>query len=90
MEHQIIGAAAALGSAACWALGSVLFKMLGDKLEPVPLTFAKSLLGALMLGGALMYFGFQPLKLEPILLFTLSGLLGIAIGDTFFLSRCET
>lgn len=89
VDDKIIGAAAALGSAASWALGSVLFKMLGDKLEPVALTFAKGLLGVLMLGGALMFFGFQPVKLEPILLLTFSGLLGIAIGDTFFLSHSE-
>jgi drug/metabolite transporter (DMT)-like permease len=89
LNDQIIGAAAALGSAASWALGSVLFKMLGDKLEPVALTFAKGLLGVLMLGGALLFLGFQPVRFDSILLLTLSGLLGIAIGDTFFLPRCE-
>ncbi len=89
INDQIIGAVAALGSAASWALGSVLFKMLGDKLEPVPLTFAKGLLGSLMLGAALMFLGFQSVKFESILLLTFSGILGIAIGDTFFLSLCE-
>jgi drug/metabolite transporter (DMT)-like permease len=89
LDDNIIGAAAALGSAASWALGSVLFKMLGDKLEPVALTFAKGLLGVLMLGVALVFLGFQPVKYESVLLLTFSGLLGIAIGDTFFLSRCE-
>jgi len=88
LDDNIIGAAAALGSAASWAVGSVLFKMLGDKLEPVALTFAKGLLGVVMLGAALLFVGFQPVKYDAILLLTFSGLLGIAIGDTFFLSRC--
>jgi hypothetical protein len=53
------------------------------------LTFAQGLLGALMLGGVAMLFGFQSMTPDAFLLLTLSGLLGIAVGDTFFLSHCE-
>ncbi len=80
--------AAALGSAASWAAGSVLFKMLGDKLQPIPLTFAKGVMGVVMLGLALLCIGPRSMDFQPLLLLTLSGLLGIAIGDTFFLWRC--
>lgn len=90
LDDHIIGMAAALGSAASWAVGSVLFKMLGDRLAPIPLTFAKGVLGALMLGITLAFTGLHGLEPRPLLLLTTSGILGIAIGDTFFLWRCAT
>ena len=76
--------AAALGSAASWALGSILFKKLGDELPPIALTFAKGVAGAVLLALAMAPLGFQPMELRPLLLLMLSGLLGIAAGDTFF------
>jgi len=88
LDDRIIGIAAALGSAASWAVGSVMFKVLGDKLQPIPLTFAKGTVGAILLGLALLASGVQGISLGPFLLLTLSGILGIAIGDTFFLWRC--
>jgi drug/metabolite transporter (DMT)-like permease len=87
-DDKLIGIAAALGSAASWAVGSVLFKMLGDKLQPISLTFAKGVAGAMMLGVALMFIGIRGIEYQSLLLLTLSGILGIAIGDTFFLWRC--
>jgi len=84
-DDKLIGIAAALGSAASWAVGSVLFKMLGDKLQPIALTFAKGAAGVVMLGMALMFVGFRGIEYQSLLLLTLSGILGIAIGDTFFL-----
>lgn len=76
--------AAALGSAASWALGSVLFKLLGDRLPPISLTFAKGVAGLVMLGLALAPTGFRAIEAWPLVLLALSGLLGIAVGDTFF------
>ncbi len=76
--------AAALGSAASWALGSVLFRRLGEQIPPVALTFAKGTAGAILLGLAVVATGFQPIALEDALLLIVSGLLGIALGDTFF------
>ena len=84
MEDRIVGVAAALGSAASWALGSILFKKLGDELPPIALTFAKGVVGALLLALAMVPLGFQPMETRPFLLLVLSGLLGIAAGDTFF------
>ncbi len=79
-----LGAAAALGSAASWALGSVLFKRLGEALQPVVLTAAKGVTGAMMLALVLRSFAFQPLPPGALVLLLLSGLLGIAVGDTLF------
>jgi drug/metabolite transporter (DMT)-like permease len=84
LDDKIVGMAAALGSAASWAVGSVLFKILGDKLQPIPLTFAKGVVGVVMLGLALIFVGPRSIEAQPLLLLTLSGILGIAIGDTFF------
>jgi drug/metabolite transporter (DMT)-like permease len=81
---RILGALAALGSAASWALGSVLFKQLGEELEPVVLTATKGIAGAAMLGLVLRLFTFQPVSSAALVLLVLSGLLGIAAGDTLF------
>jgi len=80
----MLGGLAALGSAASWALGAVLFKQLGERLQPVVLTAAKGITGAAMLAFALRPFVFQPVPSAALLLLTLSGLLGIAAGDTLF------
>jgi len=79
-----LGAFAALGSAASWALGSVLFKRLGDALPPVALTAAKGMTGAAMFALVLRPLMLRPMTPGALLLLVLSGLLGIAAGDTLF------
>ena len=80
----MLGSLAALGSAASWALGSVLFKQLGEALRPIVLTAAKGITGTAMLALALRSLAFQPVPSGALLLLVLSGLLGIAAGDTLF------
>jgi drug/metabolite transporter (DMT)-like permease len=84
MNASLIGTAAALGSALSWALGSVLFRRLGDYFSPVTLTFAKGIVGAAFLGLALTGIGFEPMEAHVWMLLIVSGLLGIALGDTLF------
>ena len=84
MNAELIGIAAALGSGASWALGSVLFRRLGDNIPPVALTFAKGVAGALLLALAVLATGLAPLSTEAWVLLVASGLLGIALGDTLF------
>jgi drug/metabolite transporter (DMT)-like permease len=84
LNAEAIGIAAALGSAASWALGSVLFKRLGDVMSPIALTFAKGAVGTALLLAVTGPLAVQPLPYEPLLLLVLSGLIGIAAGDTFF------
>jgi drug/metabolite transporter (DMT)-like permease len=81
---RMLGALAALGSAASWALGSVLFKQLGEALQPVVLTATKGIAGAVMLAVVLRALAFQPVPPGALVLLVLSGLLGIAVGDTLF------
>lgn len=80
----LIGATAALGSAASWALGSVLFRRLGDVLAPVVLTAAKGIAGSCMLALAFWPLVTQPIAAGPLWLLLASGLLGIGAGDTLF------
>lgn len=84
MNSELIGMTAALGSAASWALGSVLFRRLGDDIPPVSLTFAKGIAGIVLLGIVVLLVGFAPLDNQTLILLIASGLLGIALGDTLF------
>jgi drug/metabolite transporter (DMT)-like permease len=83
-SERVFGAFAALGSAASWALGSVLFKQLGEALQPVVLTATKGIAGAAMLALVLRSLAFQPVPSGALVLLVLSGLLGIAAGDSLF------
>jgi drug/metabolite transporter (DMT)-like permease len=84
VDERTLGILAALTSAASWALGSVLFKKLGDQLTPITLTFAKGVVGTVFLALALGPSGFHAIELPELMMLALSGLLGIAIGDTLF------
>jgi drug/metabolite transporter (DMT)-like permease len=79
-----IGIYAALGSAASWALGSVLFKPFGKSLSSLAMVLAKEFLSVLLLLVPMLLLGWQQLGWEPLGLLILSGLLGIALGDAFF------
>ncbi len=84
MESKFIGVAAALGSAASWAIGSILFKQLGDHLSPVAMTLAKGTAASVFLAAVLLAVGATPIAQEPLVMLILSGVLGIAVGDTLF------
>ena len=49
MEKTILGITFALLSTASWAVCSIIFKKLGEKLEPVGMTCVKSLLSFIYL-----------------------------------------
>jgi drug/metabolite transporter (DMT)-like permease len=84
LSAQTLGGIAALGSGAAWALGSVLFRSLADKTSALGLNFAKGMLGLVYLGVALCWVGLVPMDLRATLCLSLSGLVGIALGDTLF------
>ena len=83
MDERAIGIVAALASAFCWALGSILFKQLGDRLSPTALTFAKGVSDR-FLRLAVVPSGYQPVEFSALIMLILSGVLGIALGDTLF------
>jgi drug/metabolite transporter (DMT)-like permease len=89
MDPKVIGISAALGSAASWAVGSILFKRLGESLPSSAMTLAKELLGVVLLAVAVGGVGFQQLDPQSLMLLVVSGLLGIALGDTFFFEALQ-
>lgn len=82
--YVTLGSLAALISAFTWALGSILFRKLGDKVSPLGMNLGKSIIGILYLGIILLLLGMKPMGNREFLLLICSGLLGIAFGDTFF------
>ncbi|MFH1464584.1 MAG: DMT family transporter [Pseudomonadota bacterium] len=84
LSWQVVGCAAALGSAGAWALGAILFRRIGDEASPLGMNLGKGLLGLLLLGGALLLTGWQPMDGRTVAFLALSGVVGIALGDTLF------
>ena len=84
MTASAFGVAAALGSTASWALCGVLFKKLGERLDPIGMTTVKSLVAALLLLPAVLVIGGIGASGRDLALLALSGVVGIAIGDSFF------
>src|ERR1044071_3358577 len=89
MDSNSIGILAALGSAASWALGAVLFKQVGEKLSSPAMTLVKSFISAALLGLVLLVIGYTKVPPNALGLLVLSGVLGIAIGDTLFFAALK-
>lgn len=88
--NQTIGNLAALASAIAWALGAILFRKLGEKITPLGMNFGKCVIGLLYLGITLLFAKITPIDTQTTLLLGLSGLLGIALADTFFFKALLT
>jgi drug/metabolite transporter (DMT)-like permease len=84
LGENLMGITAALGSAASWAVGSFLFKALGEVMSPLAMTLSKGACSLVLLGVLVMVMGPESQGLGSLTLLALSGLLGIALGDTFF------
>jgi drug/metabolite transporter (DMT)-like permease len=84
LTYGILGILAALTSASAWAFGSILFRRLGDEVSPLGMNLAKGIIGILCLGAVILLMGIEPVTAHAFLFLGVSGLLGIALGDTFF------
>ncbi|UCH15121.1 MAG: DMT family transporter [Bacteroidales bacterium] len=89
MNLGILGIAAALTSAASWALGSILFKKIGEKVSPFGMTLTKGILGIFLLGIAYAIYGFEFVPLNAGGMLIISGVIGIAVGDTLFFAALQ-
>jgi drug/metabolite transporter (DMT)-like permease len=89
MDFRLLGILAALGSAASWAIGAILFKRLGEVLSPLAMTLLKGAISLLFLAAAMLVVGLQPVAWEPLALLAISGVLGIALADTFFFAALQ-
>lgn len=84
MNTDILGISAALMSAASWALGAIMFSKIGESVSPVAMTFAKGVIGIVLLGIVYIYEGVAPVSSEVMIILLISGLVGISLGDTLF------
>lgn len=87
---ELTGIAAALGSAASWALGSILFKKLGGSTNSIAMTAVKALLSALIIGLFLLIARINPfVDYNSLIILVLSGIIGISIGDSCFFASLK-
>ncbi|MEO0113904.1 MAG: DMT family transporter [candidate division WOR-3 bacterium] len=87
VNFPYLGQTLALLSALAWAFAVILFKKSGETVHPIGLNLFKNLLAMLLLLPTMTIFGEQllrPVALKEYAIFLLSGILGMAIGDTFF------
>jgi drug/metabolite transporter (DMT)-like permease len=90
VSNNTIGILAALGSAASWSLGAVLFKDLGESLSSFAMTLVKGAVSVLLLGVlALLTGGYGEVGRDAYFYLILSGILGIAVSDTLFFSALK-
>jgi drug/metabolite transporter (DMT)-like permease len=83
------GEIAAVGAAFVWAAAVILFRRSGSTIGPVGLNLLKSAIGVLFLALTIPLTGEQVAAgwtAQDWLLVVLSGILGIAVGDTLFLA----
>lgn len=83
-DPNALGVIAALASAASWAIGAFMFQALGRVLSPLAMTLMKGVCSLLLLGIVLTVLGWTPIEGRSFVLLAVSGLLGIALGDTLF------
>lgn len=81
---DLLGVLAALGSGLAWALGSILFRRIGERASPAAMNLTKSVMGLGVLGIGVVATGVSAIQPGQILPLALSGVLGIAVGDTLF------
>lgn len=87
---EILGILAAILSAASWACGTLLFDRIGKVMSPAGITFVKGAAGILLMALlAVCLGGFD--RIEPMdgLYLALSGIIGIAVGDTLFFKSLQ-
>lgn len=87
--EKFLGIAAALGSAASWAVGAILFKRVGEAMSSSGMTLAKGAMSVVLLGAAAAAVGFMPMDSTALGQLVLSGLIGIAIGDILFFKALQ-
>ena len=84
MDDRLFYCGVALLSACSWALGAILWRRLGEQLSSFSMNLSKTVFGTIFLGVVLLCVGLESVSPRSIVFLALSGVLGIAIGDTFF------
>ena len=82
-----LGELAALAAALLWAIASVIYARLGQRISPLSLNIGKGVIAIACLSLTLILTQetFPTVALGPLVGLCLSGVIGIAVGDTFYL-----
>jgi len=88
---ELKGELAALLSALLWAIASVVYSRLGQKISPLLLNFLKGAIALVLLSitAVVTTNTFPSLPLTPVLFLVISGIIGIGVGDTVFFSSLK-
>jgi len=90
LDSNSLGILAALGSAASWAIGAVLFKHLGESLSSFAMTLVQGALSVILLGTlTLLTCDYNSIGYDAYFYLVLSGIVGISISGTFFFSALK-
>jgi drug/metabolite transporter (DMT)-like permease len=87
INFPYLGQTLALLSAVFWAIAVILFKKSGETVHPIGLNLFKNLLTIILIIPTMMVFKetfFRPIPFNQYAIFVISGILGMAIGDTLF------
>ena len=86
LVNNFIGEIAALSAALLWAISSVVYSRLGLKIPPLQLNFYKGIIAIALIFVTLLIQGaaFENLSSSTIALLSLSGIVGIGLGDTAY------
>ena len=90
--NNYIGEIAALSAALLWAISSVVYSRLGLKIPPLQLNLYKGIIAIAFILITLLIQGatFTGLSTSTIVLLTLSGIIGIGLGDTAYFSALNS
>ncbi len=84
MDRDFTFGLVALASAASWALGTVLWRKIGEEISPFSMNLSKGIIGSLFLAATFLVIRVEPMSMHDFFYLGISGLLGITLGDTFF------
>ncbi len=83
-SQHMIGGLFALGAGMCWATASILFGKLGKSVSSLAMNFGKGIIGLICMVLVLSFTGLRGTTTEAWIYLSLSGLVGITLGDTVF------
>lgn len=82
---ELLGIIAAIVSAASWAFGTLTFDRIGRYIPPAGITFIKGSMSIVILSLLTIFTnGFKSVNSVEFIYLAISGIIGIAVGDTLF------
>lgn len=89
----MLGELAALGAALCWTISAALYKKALSDSKPIPANISRCISTTIFLAGCLVATGrlgaLITLQTYPLVLAALSGVIGLCLGDTMYMSSLE-